>query len=91
MSESMMKEPISRRTFLKLAAGTAAGAMLFHFPFQASAAEETAHRLEIKPIAVKDLPDAIGSAKASPLVNGSYKDLLSLVNKIKGAVQKMYN
>lgn len=96
MSESMMKEPISRRTFLKLAAGTAAGAMLFHFPFQASAAEETAYRLEIKPIAVKDLPDAIGSAKASPLVNGSYKDLLSLVNKIKdsslrAAILDIYN
>ena len=49
MSESMMKEPISRRTFLKLAAGSAAGALLFHFPFQASAAEETAKTLEIRP------------------------------------------
>ena len=72
MSESMMKEPISRRTFLKLAAGSAAGALLFHFPFQASAAEETAKTLEIRPCALSALPAAEESAKNSPLVKGSF-------------------
>lgn len=82
MSESMMKEPISRRTFLKLAAGSAAGALLFHFPFQASAAEETAKSLEIRPCALSALPAAEESAKNSPLVKGSYEDILRLVNTI---------
>lgn len=82
MSESMMKEPISRRTFLKLAAGSAAGALLFHFPFQASAAEETAKTLEIRPCALSALPAAEESAKNSPLVKGSFKDIISQVNTI---------
>ncbi len=82
MSESMMKEPISRRTFLKLAAGSAAGALLFHFPFQASAAEETAKALEIRPCALSALPAAEESAKNSPLVKGSFKDIISQVNTI---------
>ena len=72
MSESMMKEPISRRTFLKLAAGSAAGALLFHFPFQASAAEETAKTLEIRPCSLSALPAAEESAKNSPLVKDSF-------------------
>ena len=82
MSESMMKEPISRRAFLKLAAGSAAGALLFHFPFQASAAEETAKALEIRPCALSALPAAEESAKNSPLVKGSFKDIISQVNTI---------
>lgn len=96
MSESMMKEPISRRTFLKLAAGSAAGALLFHFPFQASAAEETAKTLEIRPCALSALPAAEESAKNSPLVKGSFKDIISQVNTIhdsglKSAVLSMIN
>ena len=96
MSESMMKEPISRRTFLKLAAGSAAGALLFHFPFQASAAKETAKTLEISPCALSALPAAEESAKNSPLVKGSFKDIISQVNTIhdsglKSAVLSMIN
>lgn len=96
MSESMMKEPISRRTFLKLAAGSAAGALLFHFPFQASAAEETAKTLEIRPCSLSALPAAEESAKNSPLVKDSFKDIISQVNTIhdsglKSAVLSMIN
>lgn len=96
MSESMMKEPISRRTFLKLAAGSAAGALLFHFPFQASAAEETAKALEIRPCALSALPAAEESAKNSLLVKDSFKDIISQVNTIhdsglKSAVLSMIN
>ena len=40
MNNAITHDPISRRTFLKLAAGTAAGAMLFKFPFTASAKEK---------------------------------------------------
>lgn len=82
MSQSMLKEPISRRTFLKLAAGSAAGAMLFHFPFQASAAEEVSRSLSITPISVSALPDAETSAKSSTLVKKSYDDILRIVNTI---------
>ena len=78
----MLKEPISRRTFLKLAAGSAAGAMLFRFPFQASAAEEVSRSLAITPISVSALPDAETSAKSSTLVKKSYDDILRIVNTI---------
>ena len=42
MNNAITHDPIYRRTFLKLAAGTAAGAMLFKFPFTASAKEAAA-------------------------------------------------
>lgn len=82
MSQSMLKEPISRRTFLKLAAGSAAGALLFRFPFQASAAEEVSHSLTIAPISISTLPDAETSARSSALVRKSYDDILRIVNTI---------
>ena len=49
MNNAITHDPISRRTFLKLAAGTAAGAMLFKVPFTASA-KEAAAAMEIHPI-----------------------------------------
>lgn len=83
MTHTLNRDPISRRTFLKLAAGSAAGAMLLRFPFTASAAEST-KGMEIRPIALADLPKvAEDAAKASPLVKGSYEDILSIVDTIK--------
>lgn len=83
MTHTLNRDPISRRTFLKLAAGSAAGAMLLHFPFTANAAE-SAKGMEIRPIALADLPKvAEDAAKASPLVKGAYEDILSIVDTIK--------
>lgn len=88
MTHTLNRDPISRRTFLKLAAGSAAGAMLLRFPFTASAAE-AAKGMEIRPIALADLPKvAEDSAKASPLVKGSYEDILSIVDTIKDRTLK---
>ena len=81
-------DPISRRTFLKLAAGSAAGAMLFHLPFTADAKEAT-KAMEIRPIPLSKLPKAAEeAAKASPLVKGSYEDILKIVNTIKDSSLK---
>ncbi len=81
---AITQNSISRRSFLKLAAGTAAGAMLFRMPFTAEAKEAAAKSLEIRPIALSALPKvAEDAAKASPLVNDSYKDILSIVDTIK--------
>lgn len=83
MNHTLNRDPISRRTFLKLAAGSAAGAMLLRFPFNVSAAEAT-KGMEIRPIALANLPKvAEDSAKASPLIQGSYEDILSIVDTIK--------
>lgn len=83
MNNAITHDPISRRTFLKLAAGTAAGAMLFKFPFTASA-KEAAAAMEIRPIALADLPKTgEAAAKAAPLIKSSYADILKIVDTIK--------
>lgn len=83
MNNAITHDPISRRTFLKLAAGTAAGAMLFKFPFTASA-KEAAAAMEIHPIALVDLPKTgEAAAKAAPLIKSSYADILKIVDTIK--------
>ena len=88
MSNAITTDPISRRTFLKLAAGTAAGALLFKMPFTAGAAE-AGSAMEIRPIALADLPKAAeASAKAAPLVKNSYDDILKIVNTIKDSSLK---
>lgn len=88
MNNAITHDPISRRTFLKLAAGTAAGAMLFKFPFTASA-KEAAAAMEIRPIALADLPKTgEAAAKAAPLIKNSYADILKIVDTIKDSSLK---
>ncbi len=89
MNTAITTDAMSRRTFLKLAAGTAAGALLFKMPFGASAKEATS-AMEIRPIALSDLPKAAeASAKAAPLVKSSYDDILKIVETIKdGSLKK---
>ena len=88
MNNAITHDPISRRTFLKLAAGTAAGAMLFKFPFTASA-KEAATAMEIRPIALADLPKTgEAAAKAAPLIKSSYADILKIVDTIKDSSLK---
>ena len=88
MNNAITHDPISRRTFLKLAAGTAAGAMLFKFPFTASA-KEAAAAMEIRPIALADLPKTgEAAAKAAPLIKNSYADILKIVEPIKASSLK---
>ena len=86
---TLTENSISRRSFLKLAVGSAAGAMLFRMPFSADAKEAATKAMEIRPIALADLPKAAEeSAKASPLVKNSYEDILSIVNTIKDSSLK---
>lgn len=75
---------MTRRGFLKMAAGAAAGAALLQFPFSASADAGTSPVRRIRPIALKDLPlKAEEAAEDSPLIHESYKEILASAEKIK--------
>lgn len=85
---SLMNEPLSRRSFLKLAAGTAAGAALFSLPTwtqpSKAAMASDAYKRHIAPIAYADLPaDATMAAKSSDLIKHAYQFVLSSVDTIE--------
>lgn len=76
-----MNEPLSRRSLLKLAAGTAAGAVLFSLPTWTqptkAAMASDAYTHHISPIAYADLTaDATLAAKSSDLIKHAYQFVL---------------
>lgn len=76
---------LSRRNFFKLGASVAAGAFLMNFAQFNKLAEakgSAARSLKFQPVALKDLPDAIDSAKRADLIEAAYNYILSTVNKI---------
>lgn len=75
---------VSRRGFLKMAAGAAAGAALLQLPFAAQTVSAAAGKREIRPVALKNLPmKAEEAAEKSPLIHKSYQAILDSAGKIK--------
>ena len=73
---------MTRRGFLKMAAGAAAGVAFLQIPFHASAA--SLMKREIRPIALKDLPmKAEEAAEDSPLIHKSFEGVLKYAEDIK--------
>lgn len=80
MSQTVM----SRKSFLQLAAGSAVGAAMLHFPELSFALEPEKAKRALKPINLKDLPSkAEDSATNSPLIHRSYEDILKMVDTIR--------
>jgi hypothetical protein len=74
---------ISRRGFLKLAAGTAVGAAMFHMPSFSYAKESVAWQKSLKPVLYAALPtDPLAAARASQLVRQGYDGILDMVGTI---------
>lgn len=92
---------VSRRGFLKLAAGSALGAAILSVPALSLASELTGGATTVKrklvPVTLKGLPrDAMAAAKASTLVYDSFSSIISISQKIsdaslRSAVLKLLN
>lgn len=75
---------VSRRNFLKLAAGTALGAAMFSMPSLSFARNVNNPKRTIKPVPFASIPqDAIAAAHASSLVQKSFENILTLSETIK--------
>lgn len=76
---------VSRRNFLKIAAGSALSAAVFSMPSLSLAREFTAKaRRSVKPVSLHAIPqDAAAAAQASPLIRNSFEAMLSMVGTIK--------
>lgn len=84
----LVNEPVSRRSFLKLAVGTAAGAALFSLPTWTQSSKAAmvsdAYKRQIAPIAYTALPSkATDAAVSSDLIHHAYQFVLSSVDVIE--------
>lgn len=79
---------ISRRSFLKMAAGAAAGAALFSLPVGLPAQAKERRALSFKAIGMKDIPNPVEGAKQSVLVQGAYEQILQMVDTIQDRTLK---
>ncbi|MDY4033382.1 MAG: hypothetical protein SOY64_10055 [Pyramidobacter sp.] len=78
----MNRIAMSRKNFLELAAGSAVGAALFRFPALGLASEPQKASRSLKAVGLADLPGAIDAAKASSLVDRSFKNIVECVERI---------
>ncbi len=84
--ESVVQKEMSRRGFLKLAAGTVMGAALLSLPDISKAGAAAKAGRSIKPTAFSAIPqDAIASAEASPLIASCWKQILDYAGTITDA------
>ncbi len=80
----MSQVVMSRKNFLELAAGSAVGAALFHFPTAGIAAEAEKASRSLKAVKLADLPmNAVEAGKMSAMVNHSFTNILNTVKGIK--------
>ncbi len=76
---------VSRRNFLKIAAGSAVSAAVFSMPSFSLAREVTTNaRRSIKTVSLQDIPqDAAAAAHHSPLIQHSFDRILAMAGTIK--------
>lgn len=80
------RSAMTRRNFLKIAAGAAAGAALFRIPVisEAASPEAVVKQRRIRTVSFRDLPfPAAEAAKNSQLVRDAYDGVLAMVNTIE--------
>lgn len=82
----MENHAFSRRTFLKMAAGTAVGAALFSMPALSLAKGEgkTLSKQDLTPVPYGQIPsDAQACAKASKLISRNYTYILDQARQLQ--------
>lgn len=87
-TEEMHATPatMSRRGFLKLAAGSALGAAMLSMPSFALARELEVKSRQLKPVMYDAIPqNAIACGQQAPLIEGCYRSILGYAEKIRDA------
>ena len=77
---------MSRRSFLVAAAGSVMGAAMISMPSLSLAKSADMAKRTVRPVAFNAIPqDAIASAKASPLIQEAFKQVLDYAGTIENA------
>ncbi len=83
MMSQLSEHAFSRRSFLKLAAGSAVSAALFSMPSLSFARNLSTAKRTVKPVSFRNIPkNAVAAAQASPLVQSSFDNIVKLSGTI---------